>query len=147
MREVGIAALAMTEVGDAAPAMTGAGGAPHPLLAVAAPPPLTGTLYLTITSCFMATVYMHSSWICFCLGWTRNLRWMDYVHTFIMSRICQIAIPMIMPWRWHKHCINLVWRAWLSHYSSCVSPHNTQLAFALEGTDRLIVLSLRHLMH
>ncbi len=61
MREAGVAALAMTEAGDAAPATTGAGGAPHFLLAVAAPPPLTGMHCLTVSRCQPATVYMHSS--------------------------------------------------------------------------------------
>ncbi len=61
MREAGGAALAMTGAGDAAPALTGAGGAPHPLLAVAAPHPLTGTLHLTISRCLPATMYMHLS--------------------------------------------------------------------------------------
>ncbi len=61
MTGAGVAALAMTEAGDAASAMTGVGGAPHPLLAVAAPPPLTGALHLSISRCLPATVYMHSS--------------------------------------------------------------------------------------
>ena len=40
----------------------------------------------------------------------------------------------------HDGSISLVWHALPLHYSSCscVSPSNTQLTFALEGTDWLI---------
>lgn len=46
----------MREVGDAAPATTGAGEAPQPLLAGAAPPPLTGMLHLTISTCVCTSI-------------------------------------------------------------------------------------------
>ena len=49
MREAGGAALAMTEAGDAVPATTSAGEVPHPPLAVAAPPSLTGTHHVAVS--------------------------------------------------------------------------------------------------
>lgn len=88
MREAGVAALAMTEAGGAAPATTGAGGAPHPLLAVATPPPLTGTHYLTISRCQPATVFMHSS------SDDLSLHWMD--KEFALDGLCTCIHYIVM---------------------------------------------------